>query len=194
MCGSSDVGCIFRSLNSPVQCQDCGLEISREDWDGIFERVESRQRTTVAVGIPVAASAVAAPQSRVHGFETVTHMGERVVFVPNLGLSSTRVPDADFWDAMDFYKSALKPLKKKFALQLITLTYVTGIPMAYLGRGHPAGWIPFSAVGQVWKQKIQEEIDFWFEIPVHLVADFQESVPDLAERRGFFPDIVDFDN
>ena len=121
--------CIFRSLNSPVQCQDCGLEISREDWDEIFERVESRQRTTVAVGIPVAASAVAAPQPRRNGFETVTHMGERVVFVPNLGLSSTRVPDADFWDAMDFYKSALKPLKKKFAMQLITLTYLTGIPM-----------------------------------------------------------------
>ena len=54
------------------------------------------------------------------------------------------VPDADFWDAMDFYKSALKPLKKKFAMQLITLTFLTGIPTAYLGRGHTAGWIPFS--------------------------------------------------
>ena len=29
-------------------------------------------------------------------------MGERVVFVNNLGLTTTRVPDAEFWDVMDF--------------------------------------------------------------------------------------------
>ena len=164
-CASTDVGCIFRSLTSPVQCQDCGLEISREDWDGIFERAESRQRRTiVAVGIPVAASAVAAPRPRRMGFETVTHMGERVVFVPNLGLSSTRVPDADFWDAMDFYKSKLSPLKKKFAMELITLSWI--LVWGYMDErawyarsqfrsvaGKPAK-IPWSAIGQVWKQKI----------------------------------------
>ena len=76
-------------------------------------------------------------------------------------------------------------------MQLVTLTYLTGIPMSYLGRGHPAGWIPFSAIGQVWKQKIQE-IDFWEEIPMHLVAELQESALNRAECHGLCPDIVDF--
>lgn len=187
-CGSADVSCIFRSLNSPVQCHDCGLEISREDWDGIFERAESRQRRTIVpVGIPVAASAVAAPPPRRMGFETVMHEGERVVFVPNLGLSSTRVPDADFWDAMDFYKRVLNPHKNNFAMELVTLTWV----LVCGSDGVKPAKIPFSAIGQVWKQKIQESL-FWFEIPVHLVAELQESALKLAEQRGFCPDLVDF--
>ena len=133
-------------------------------------------------------------RSTEHGFETGTHMGECVMFVPNLGLSFTRVPDAEFWDAMDLYKTKLKPLKNKFAMELVTLTFLTGIPTAYHeGRGHTADWIPFSAVGQVWKQKIQE-FDFWEEIPVHLVAELQESALNLAEQRGFCPDLVDFLN
>ena len=189
-CASTDVGCIFRSLTSPVQCQDCGLEISREDWDGIFERAESRQRRTiVAVGIPVAASAVAAPPPRRMGFETVTHMGERVVFVPNLGLSSTRVPDAEFWDVMDFYKSKLSPLKKKFAMELITLSWI----LVWGSFGDKPAKIPWSAIGQHWKYNIQN-YDFWKEIPIHLVAEMQESALKLAEQRGFCSDLVDFDN
>ena len=189
-CASTDVGCIFRSLTSPVQCQDCGLEISREDWDGIFERAESRQRTIVAVGIPVAASAVAAPPRR-NGFETVTHMGERVVFVPNLGLSVTRVQDADFWDAMDYYKSTLEPLKNKFAMELVTLSCIL-IAGCNLLTNYKLKKIPFSAIGESWKWDIKDRNDFWEEIPVHLVAELQESALKLAEKRGFCPDLVDF--
>ena len=163
--------------------------ISREDWDEIFERVESRQRTTVAVGIPVTASAVAAPPFRRNGFTVVTHEGEPVVFVANLGLSSTRVTDEAFWDTMDFYESALKPLKNKFAMELVTLTCI--LAAGYVTHYRKPAKIPFSAIGQVWKQKIQE-IDVWEEIPVHLVAELQESVLMLAERRGFCPDLVDF--
>jgi hypothetical protein len=121
------------------------------------------------------------------GFETVMHGGERVVFVPSLGLSVTRVPHADFWDAMDFYKSALNPLKNKFAMELVTLTWA----LVWGSGGVKPAKIPFSAIGQVWKEKIQE-FDFWQEIPVHLVAKLQESALELAEQRGFCPDLVDF--
>ena len=123
------------------------------------------------------------------GFETVTHMGERVVFVPNLGLSSTRVPDADFWDAMDFYKSKLSPLKNKFAMELITLSWI----LVWGSFGDKPAKIPWSAIGQHWKYNIQN-YDFWKEIPIHLVAEMQESALKLAEQRGFCSDLVDFDN
>ena len=88
---------------------------------------------------------------------------------------------------MDFYKRILNPHKNNFAMELVTLTWV----LVYGSDGVKPAKIPFSAIGQVWKQKIQEII-FWFEIPVHLVAELQESALELAEQRGFCPDLVDF--
>jgi hypothetical protein len=125
------------------------------------------------------------------GFETVTHEGERVVFVPNLDLSSTRVPDAEFWDVMDFYESKLSPLKKKFAMELIILSWI----LVYGSNGVKPAKIPSSAIGQHWKKNIQY-YDFWKEIPIHLVVEMQESTLKLAEMRGFCglssEDLVDF--
>ena len=106
---------------------------------------------------------------------------------PTSASPSTRVPDADFWDAMDFYKSTLSPLKNKFAMELVTLSWI----LVWGSFGVKPAKIPFSAIGQHWKENIQD-YDFWKEIPVHLVAELQESALKLAEQRGFCPDLVDF--
>ena len=58
-------------------------------------------------------------------------------------------------------------------------------------RGVKPAKIQFSAIGQSWKRDIQE-LDYWEEIPVHLVAELQESALKLAEKRGFCLDLVDF--
>ena len=114
-CGSTDVTSVYRSIDSPVQCHDCGLAISREAWDTIFRSAASRQRVdsvidltqdpVIAQGIPVAASAIAAPLPCRNGVETVTHEGERVVFVPSLGNSFNRVLDAGEANAAHFVES-----------------------------------------------------------------------------------------
>ena len=116
-------------------------------------------------------------------------MGERVVFVPNLDLSFTRVLNAELWEVMDFYKSAISHRKKKFAMELITLSWI----LVWGSFGDKPAKIPWSAIGQHWKYNIQN-YDFWKEIPIHLVAEMQESALKLAEQRGFCSDLVDFDN
>ena len=82
------------------------------------------------------------------------------MFVNNLGLTTTRVTDAEFWEVMDFYKSAISHLKNKFAMELVTLTWV----MVWGSFGVKPAKIPFSAVGQSWKRDTQE-LTFWKEIP-----------------------------
>ena len=214
-CDSTNVGCIYRSIDSDLECQDCGLYIERAYWNTLWdahraaesERPASRPRIdpdltedeepAIPTGIPVTvaesaaivqapAAVLPAPRPLRNGFDVVNHMGERVVFVPNLNLQVTRVPDA-----VDFYKSAIAPLKNKFAMELITGSWTLAVGSC-VTKSKPAK-IQWSAIGQTWKDQIQE-LDFWREIPIHLVAEIQKSALEIATQRGFCSGFVDWDN